>query len=116
MVHIDILINCLNGFFVEIGGYDGERFSTTLFLQKERKWTGLLVDANPYIYKIMLKRNRKGNMMNACMSNNNHNMTFIIAGGLTIQNKTIRSKHKQHIDKDKHTYGKTDRWAHAEET
>ena len=55
-------------------------------------------------------------MMNACMSNNNHNMNVIIAGGLTIQNKSIRSKHKQHIDKDKHTYGKTDRWAHAEET
>jgi len=35
----DQLINKLlkrNGFFVEIGGYDGETFSNSLFLEKER--------------------------------------------------------------------------------
>ena len=89
------------GFFVEIGGYDGERFSNTLFLEKERGWTGFLVEANPYTYKIMLKRNRKCNMINACISNNNFNMTFIIAGGLTSQTKTITSKHRDRINKDK---------------
>ena len=38
------------GFFVEIGCHDGERFSNTLFLEKERGWTGFLVEANPYTY------------------------------------------------------------------
>ena len=69
------------GLFVEIGGYDGKLFSNTLFLEKERDWAGLVVEANPYTYKIMLKRNRKCNMVNACISNTNSNMTFIIAGG-----------------------------------
>jgi FkbM family methyltransferase len=104
------------GLFVEIGGYDGELFSNTLFLEKEREWTGLLVEANPYTYNIMLKRNRKCNMINACISNNNYNITFIIAGGLTRQNEIITSKHRKRIDRDKRTYGKTDRWAHAGET
>ena len=71
------------GFFVEIGGYDGELFSNTLFLEKERECKGLLVEANPYTYNTMLKGNRKCNMINACISNNNYNITFIIAGGLT---------------------------------
>jgi hypothetical protein len=47
----DQLINKLinqkrNGFFVEIGGYDGETFSYSLFLENERRWSGLLVEAN----------------------------------------------------------------------
>jgi hypothetical protein len=42
-----------NGFFVEIGGYDGESFSNSLFLEKERGWSGLLVEANPYTYELM---------------------------------------------------------------
>ena len=45
---IDKLLNQnRNGFFVEIGGYDGETFSNSLFLEKERRWSGLLVEANP---------------------------------------------------------------------
>jgi hypothetical protein len=45
---IDKLLNRKrNGFFVEIGGYDGETFSYSLFLEKERRWSGLLVEANP---------------------------------------------------------------------
>jgi hypothetical protein len=45
---IDKLLNQKrNGFFVEIGGYDGETFSNSLFLEKERRWSGLLVEANP---------------------------------------------------------------------
>jgi hypothetical protein len=55
-------------------------------------------------------------MINACISNNNFNMTFIITGGLTSQTKTITSKHRECINKDKHTFGKTDIWAYAGET
>ena len=55
-------------------------------------------------------------MINACISNNNYNMTFIIACGLTSQNESITSKHRQRIDRDKRTYGKTDRCAHAGES
>jgi hypothetical protein len=33
-----LLIKKRNGFFVEIGGYDGETFSYCLFLEKERHY------------------------------------------------------------------------------
>jgi hypothetical protein len=61
---IDKLLNQKrNGFFVEIGGYDGETFSNSLFLEKERGWSGLLVEANPYticVYPKVLINDDKG--------------------------------------------------------
>jgi hypothetical protein len=53
-----LLENKRNGTFIEIGGYDGEMFSNTLFLEKERGWTGLLVEANPYTYEQMVRKDR----------------------------------------------------------
>jgi hypothetical protein len=45
---IDKLLNQKrNGCFVEIGGYDEETFSYSLFLEKERRCSGLLVEGNP---------------------------------------------------------------------
>ena len=55
-----------NGFFVEIGGYDGEQFSNTLFLERERGWDGLLVEANPYTYDMLQSRDRNCWSINAC--------------------------------------------------
>jgi hypothetical protein len=78
-----LLIQKRNGFFVEIGGYDGETFSNSLFLEKERGWCGLLVEANPYTYELMAGKDRNCFMKNACISNTVPNMTFIVGGALT---------------------------------
>ena len=59
----------LNGFFVEIVGYDGETFSNSLFLEKECGRSGLLVDANSCTYELMLGKDRNYFMKNACISN-----------------------------------------------
>ncbi len=39
------------GFFVEIGGYDGLKYSNTLALEKSFHWTGLLVEADPMLFE-----------------------------------------------------------------
>jgi len=39
-----ILSSKRNGFFVEIGAYDGELHSNSLFLERVRGWRGLLVE------------------------------------------------------------------------
>ena len=39
------------GFFVECGGFDGETSSNSLFFEKDRNWTGLLIEADPGLYK-----------------------------------------------------------------
>ena len=77
-----------NGFFVEAGAYDGETFSNTLFLEKERNWTGLLVEADPQLFQILKGRNRRAYLSKTCLSTTPYavtaNFTFADAlGGLT---------------------------------
>jgi hypothetical protein len=78
-----LLFQKRNGFFVEIGGYDGEAFSNSLFLEKERRWFGLSVEANAYTYELMAGKDRNCFMNNACISNTVPNMTFIVGVALT---------------------------------
>ena len=49
------------GFFVESGAGDGFTLSQTLFLERERDWTGLLVEPNDAYFKEILLMNRKVN-------------------------------------------------------
>ena len=46
-----------NGFFVEIGAWDGIEFSNTYLLEKRHGWTGLLAEADPNALE-KLKHNR----------------------------------------------------------
>ena len=56
---IDKLLNKRrNGFFVECGAADG-RHSQTQFLEMNRNWTGLLVEANQRFFRELLKLNRQ---------------------------------------------------------
>jgi len=48
-----------NGFFVECGAADGHSYSHTLFLEMERNWTGLLVEANQRYLRSILSLNRQ---------------------------------------------------------
>lgn len=42
-----------NGYFVEIGGYDGLRHSNTLALENHLDWSGILVEPIPELFKQM---------------------------------------------------------------
>lgn len=60
-----------NGFFVECGALDGELGSTSLFFERMRNWTGLLVEADPENYRKLKHKNRKAFTVNACLSPTN---------------------------------------------
>merc|ERR1712117_561926 len=48
------------GFFIESGAWDGEYLSNSLFFERKRNWTGLLVEPNRLAFKSMVLRgNRK---------------------------------------------------------
>lgn len=85
------------GFFVEIGGYDGEKFSNSLYFEHQYGWNGLLVEANPYTFQQMLKRDRKCAMVNACISRSLPSMDFKIGGGLTSATQTASDGHLNRI-------------------
>ena len=57
-----------DGFFVECGAFDGERSSNTLYLERQRGWTGLLIEMDPYFYTQLLGKNRNVWSINACLS------------------------------------------------
>ena len=57
-----------NGFYVECGAGDGEYLSNSLFFERSRNWTGLLVEANPANFRSILEKRRHAYMVNACLS------------------------------------------------
>ena len=71
-----------NGFFVECGAANGESFSNTLFLERMRGWTGLLIEANPEYFAELLTTRRNVYSINACLSvkNETDQVTFRTAG------------------------------------
>ncbi|MCL4138424.1 UNVERIFIED_CONTAM: hypothetical protein GTU68_025668 [Idotea baltica] len=56
------------GFFVEAGALDGEYLSNTLWLEKDKKWTGLLIEPDLVNYSELLKKNRKAWLANVGLS------------------------------------------------
>lgn len=66
---IDQLLNQRrNGFFIEAGAYDGESGSNTLFFEKDRNWTGLLIEANPSLFQRLREKKRKAYLSPTCIS------------------------------------------------
>ena len=59
------------GFFVECGASTGEELSNTLFFERERGWSGLLIEANPIFFQELLRKHRKAYLINACLSGAN---------------------------------------------
>lgn len=60
-----------HGFFIEVGAYDGISLSNSLFFEKSRSWTGLLIEANPRAYRELLAADRKAYTTPACISMSN---------------------------------------------
>lgn len=56
------------GYFVDIGAYDGIQTSNTYILEKNLAWTGICIEANPYIFD-RLALNRKSININLAASN-----------------------------------------------
>ena len=58
---IDIINFKRNGFFLEVGAYNGFSESVSLRFEKQLKWKGLLIEPNPVHFKY-LKKNRPENI------------------------------------------------------
>ncbi|CAL4085648.1 unnamed protein product, partial [Meganyctiphanes norvegica] len=67
-----------DGWFLEAGALDGETMSNTIWLEKERGWTGLLVEADPHDYEALKEKQRKAWSANCCLAPNPYpsKMTF----------------------------------------
>ena len=57
-----------NGIFLEVGAVDGVSLSNTLFFERERNWTGLLIEPNTKFYERLATVHRKAYTINTCLS------------------------------------------------
>lgn len=89
-----------SGFFIEIGGYDGERFSNTLFLEKIRHWDGLVIEAIPRLYNQIKFKDRNCHILNACVSSNDEVQVFIDAEALSTSKQAMTKRHKDRIERE----------------
>ena len=71
-----------NNVFLEVGAVDGVSLSNTLFLERERNWTGLLIEPNKDFYSKLAMVHRKAYCINTCLSLDNKigTATFRTAG------------------------------------
>lgn len=63
-----IILKCkIDGFFIEIGAYDGVTFSNTYFFEKSRNWNGICIEPIPSVFE-KLSKNRACECINGAIS------------------------------------------------
>lgn len=90
-----------NGVFVEVGALDGFGASNTWFFEKERNWTGLLIEPNPVEFN---KRNRNPRpnsfFENCAISDIEKDVNFLsIEGPCNVLSGIIEFYNKNHLDR-----------------
>jgi len=83
-------------FFVEVGGFDGETFSNSLYFERELGWNGLLVEANPLAYRTLLTKGRRAYSVHACLGSDVE-LSFQLAGDMTVATKHGSAAHAKKV-------------------
>ena len=81
-----------NGYFIEMGAFNGVTFSNTLWLERYHNWTGLLIEANPDLCDAIDKRKRRVWRLCACISTES-STTFIKGGAFGSAKDTVDKDH-----------------------
>ena len=98
----EIFFNKENGFFIELGAYDGLIQSNTAFFEKSKNWTGILIEVSRERYEECVKNRPKSICFNtACgaeddnqisLNHENGLMTKVVDGGeYTCQTTTLET-------------------------
>jgi FkbM family methyltransferase len=88
-----------NGVFIDIGAHDGVSCSNTLFLEKERAWTGVCIEPGLEEFK-KLKESRSAVCMDCAISNKNGDDEFVYIEGYANMLSGLKSGHNtQHTER-----------------
>jgi FkbM family methyltransferase len=90
-----------NGFFVEVGALDGFGASNTWFFEKERNWSGLLIEPNPVEFNKMVNHPRElSHKENCAISDVEQEITFLsIEGPCNVLSGIKEFYNAQHIER-----------------
>ena len=102
------------GFYVEVGADDGEGYSNSLFFERFRAWSGVLIEPNQESFAKLKQLNRRALLLNTCVSPSNlsepltyvanpfegHNTNFL--GGISsyleiTQDATLQAMYEKHF-------------------
>lgn len=98
-----ILNNMTGGFFVESGAFDGVHISNSWYLETQLGWKGLLVEANPHLYrKIIDKSRRNVSVIHSCLSPVNQPtvLPFRLAGPVGGLVDHMSENHIKRVDRE----------------
>lgn len=92
------------GVFVEVGALDGVGASNTFFFEKERGWTGLLIEPNPIEYKKLLDSGRDKSIFENCaISKFESEVNFLSIGGpCNVLSGIMEFYNPKHLDRINH--------------
>jgi len=92
-----------NGYFLDVGAYDGVYLSNTFILEKRYGWKGICIEANPSLVGL-LERNRSSICVNACVDSLEGEEEFAldgIFGGIVAEGNLFHSEEKRNVIKVK---------------
>jgi len=84
-------------FFVEIGSAEPVDLNNTYFLEQQRGWNGLLIEARPSACD-KLREHRKSEVINACISDKSGRSIFLDYGYLAGMCKFMSAKEHEYIE------------------
>jgi len=101
-----------NGVFVDIGAHDGIHLSNSYFLEVNRGWTGLCVEANPDVYNMLVKNRPNPGVHKECTAvyhQDDQEVTFVQITGysevLSGLRDTYDPQHERRIAEELTTHG-----------
>lgn len=97
-----------NGKFIDIGAYDGVTFSNSYFFEKYRGFSGVCVEPNPKVYKL-LEKQRTSKNLNVCVGNTSGKVKFLCVDGygemLSCIYDESNTEHLARVDETIKTHG-----------
>lgn len=77
----ELLNHKTNGFFIDIGAYDGVAISNTKFLE-DMGWDGICIEPHPNVFK-RLEKNRRCKLVNCALWHEDTKIKFLSLSGYT---------------------------------
>jgi len=100
-----------NGFYVDVGAYDGVSINNTLYFEKNNNWTGINIEPNKKIFD-RLVINRPNNInLNYAVCNNDGETEFLCNTGYTEMisgiKATFDSRHMKRLENENKKFNST---------
>jgi FkbM family methyltransferase len=96
-----------DGVFVDIGAHDGINISNSYFLETNRGWTGLCVEANPDVHESLVKNRPNPQVHKECVAvydKDDQEITFLQITGYSEMLSGVREsydpRHEQRIERE----------------